>query len=56
MCNTKEKRIFGHVFVFVCDFNGKWLNPKTSMCFVCIKICGRYYNFFITQCVIAPFS
>ncbi len=53
MCNIKEGKIMGHLFVFVCDFNGKWL--RKIMCFVCIKICGRYY-FFNIQCVVTPFS
>ncbi len=33
VCNTKEERIMGHVFVLVCDFNGKWL--KFFYVFLC---------------------
>jgi hypothetical protein len=32
VCNTKEEIIVGYVFVFVCDFNGKWLKNFYVFC------------------------
>ncbi len=32
MCSIREEIIVGHVFVLVCDFNGKWLNNFYVFC------------------------